>query len=336
MPKAALFCSLVVLLSCGLGHAADAKALTIAVIPKGTTHEFWKSIHAGAVKAAREFGAAGQPVKIIWKGPLKEDDRAQQIDVVQGFVTQGVSAIVLAPLDSKALAQPVEQAVDQGIPVVVIDSGLESQKQASFVATNNFAGGQLAGECLGAALAGSGRIALLRYQVGSASTEQREAGFLDAMKKFPKIEIISSDQYTGATRETALTASQNLLNRYKDKLTGVFTPNESSTAGMALALKEVGLTGGPAGEPRRIAHVGFDASEPLIAALAAGDIRGLVVQDPFQMGYLGVKNAVAAATGRTVDKQVDTPLQLVTPENLAQPAIQALIKPPLDQYLDGK
>ncbi len=309
--------------------AVDAKPLTIAVIPKGTTHEFWKAIHAGAVKAGRELTAAGQPVKVLWKGPLKEDDRAQQIDVVQTFATQGVSGIVLAPLDSKALVQPVEMAAAQKVPVVIIDSALESKAQSSFVATDNLAGGRKGGERLAQLLGGKGRVILLRYAVGSASTEAREAGFLEALKAFPDITLISDDQHAGATRETALTAAQNLLNRFKGQVDAVFTPNESSTAGMALALKEQGLNG-------TVKHVGFDASPPLIAALKAGDIQGLVVQDPFQMGYLGVKYCVDAALGKTVPKQVDTPVQLVTPENLAQPEIEALISPPLKEFLDDK
>lgn len=302
------------------------KSLRIAVIPKGTTHEFWKSIHAGAVKAEREATAAGQKIELIWKGPLKEDDRTAQIDVVQNFIANTVNGIVLAPLDNKALVAPVELAVSVHIPVVIIDSGLQSDKQISFVATNNFAGGQKGGEHLGHLLEGKGKVVLLRYQEGSASTEQREAGFLDAMTKFPGIEIISSNQFAGATRDTALTASQNLLNQCKDQATGIFTPNESSTAGMALALKELGLNG-------KIKHVGFDASEPLIAGLKAGDIHGLVVQDPFAMGYLGVKNLIDHINGKSVDKQIDTPVQLVTPENIDTPAIKALINPPLADYL---
>ncbi len=210
--------------------AAAGEALRVAVIPKGTTHEFWKSIHAGAVKAEREFDAAGTPVDIIWKGPLKEDDRAQQIDVVQTFIGQGIDAIVLAPLDSTALVAPVEDAVAAGIPVVIIDSGLKTDQHASFVATDNHAGGVRGGERLAEVLGGKGKILLLRYAEGSASTEAREAGFLEAIAKHPGIEIVSQDQYAGPTRDSALTAAQNLLNRHGAGIQGVFTPNESSTA----------------------------------------------------------------------------------------------------------
>lgn len=299
--------------------------LRVAVIPKGTTHEFWKSIHAGAIKAQRELTAAGTPIEIVWKGPLKEDDRTSQIDTVQTFVGQGISGIVLAPLDRTALVAPVQLAVSAKIPVVIIDSGLASDLPASTVATDNRAGGKLGGKRLGEILGGKGKVILLRYQEGSASTADREAGFLDAMKDFPGIELVSTDQYAGATRETALTASQNLLNRFAD-IQGVFTPNESSTAGMALALQERALA-------KSVKHVGFDASQPLIEALDQGRIQGLVVQDPFAMGYLGVKTLATVIAGGVVAKQTDTPVQLVTPENRNEPAIKDLLNPPLAQYL---
>src|SRR6266550_3009069 len=196
------------LLSCGLlvlrlstATAAD-KTYTIAVIPKGTTHEFWQAIHAGTIKAQQELARQGTKVEVIWKGPLREDDRDQQIQVVENFMARRVSAIVLAPLDSQALVKPVENAVSAGVPVVVMDSDLKSDKYVSFVATDNYKGGQLAGEEMGRQLGGKGNVILLRYAVGSASTEAREAGFLEALKrKYPEVKIISSDQHAGATRE---------------------------------------------------------------------------------------------------------------------------------------
>jgi len=317
--------SILLLLAAALA-AGDAKPFTIAVIPKGTTHEFWKAINAGAIKAEREFTAAGQPVKVLWKGPLKEDDRTAQIDVVQNFTTRKVSGMVLAPLDSKALAAPVAQAADAGIPVVIIDSALESDRQVAFVATNSLLGGKLGGQHLAKLLNGTGKVVMLRYQAGSASTEAREAGFLEAMQANPGITLLSVDQHGGATRESALTAAQNLLNRYKGQVNAVFTPNESTTAGMMLALKEAGLAG-------KVVHVGFDASQPLIDGLKAGAINGLVVQDPFQMGYLGVKTMVEHLQGKPVTKQIDTPVQLVTADNLKEQAIMDLLSPPLEQYL---
>ena len=126
--------------------SASAQTYNVAVIPKGTSHEFWKSIHAGANKAAQELAAQGVKVNVNWKGPLREDDRDQQIGVVENFTIRRAHGIVLAPLDSKALVAPVEKALASKIPVVIIDSGLQSEKTTSYVATDNFKGGQLAGE----------------------------------------------------------------------------------------------------------------------------------------------------------------------------------------------
>src|SRR5258706_13062616 len=201
-------------LSLAAARTFAAEGYTIAVIPKGTTHEFWKSINAGAVKAQRELNEQGTKVEIIWKGPLREDDRDQQIQVVENFISRKVSGIVLAPLDSKALVQPVNTAARAKVPVVVFDSDLQSDKYVSFVATDNYKGGVLAGEQMAKLLGNKGNVILLRYQVGSASTEAREAGFLDALKKFPDIKIISSGQRGGATRELCYQAAQNFLNRY--------------------------------------------------------------------------------------------------------------------------
>ncbi len=218
-----------------------AKKYRIMVIPKGTTHEFWQTIHAGAAKAAEELGN----VELIWQGPQKEDERSDQIKLVQNAVAVGVDGIVLAPLDAKALVEPVEQAIAKGIAVVIIDSGLESKKVVSYVATNNYNGGVLAARRLGELLGGKGRIILLRYAIGSESTEQREKGFTDTIKKeFPNLTYLSDDQYAGATSDQAQLKSQNLVTRFRGQIDGVFCPNESSTQGMLRALDGAGLLAG--------------------------------------------------------------------------------------------
>ncbi len=297
-------------------------ALHVAVIPKGTTHEFWKSIHAGAIKAQREFEAQGTAVRITWKGPIREDDREQQIQVVEGFLSQGVNGIVLAPLDASALVRPVQEAKRAGIPTVVIDSALASDDAVSFVATDNEKGGALAADRLGELLQGKGRVLVLRYQEGSASTDAREKGFLERMKaQYPGIEIVSSDQYAGPTRDTAKRASENLLNRFGSQVQGIFTPNESSTAGMLLALQDVGRAG-------QIRFVGFDSSEAFVTAMRNKQLDGVVLQNPFQMGYQGVKTMVAHLRGDTVTPRVDTGVAIVTPENLDTEASKALLNPP--------
>ena len=307
--------------------SAAEKTYTIAVIPKGTTHEFWKSIHAGAVKAEQELAAKGTKVKLFWKGPLREDDRDQQIQVVENFASRKVDGIVLAPLDSRALVAPVVSALQAGVPTVVIDSDLESDKQVSFVATDNFKGGQMAGEFLAKQLGGKGKVVLLRYPGGSASTEAREAGFLDAVKKVPGLKLISSDQHAGATREMAYQASQNLLNRHGKAVDGIFCPNETATIAMTKALRDIGRAGG------KVKLVGFDSGTQSVLDLKNGDVQALIVQDPLKMGYLGVMTIVEHIEGKKVAKRIDTGVSMVTKENMDQPDMAALLAPPIAKYL---
>jgi ribose transport system substrate-binding protein len=299
--------------------------LKIAVIPKGTTHEFWKSIHAGALKAELEL----RDVQIEWKGPVKEDDRAQQINVVENYINAGFAGIALAPLDNVALVRPVREAAQAGIGVVVMDSGINAdicKDYASFVATDNYLGGCKGAERLGEVLAGSGKIIMMRYQEGSASTMQREQGFLDTIKaRFPQIEILSSDQRGGATTESSFATAENLLNRFKE-VKGIFCPNESTTFGMLRALQEAGLEG-------EVKFVGFDSSEKLIQGLRDGHIHGLVLQDPMNMGYMAVKTLVAYLRGNEVPARVDTGCAVATPENMQEPRIAELLAPPISKYL---
>jgi ribose transport system substrate-binding protein len=298
----------------------------IAVIPQGATHEFWKSIHAGAIKASQDLKTSGVDVEIIWKAPLREDDREQQVQVVEGFLAQKISGIVLAPFDKVALVRPVEEAKRAGIPTVVVDSGLDSTEVVAFRASDNKRGGALAAEQMAKLLDGKGKVLLLRYQEGVASTEAREAGFVEKIKTYPGIQLISSDQYAGATRDTAKSAAENLLNRYGNEIQGMFTPNESSTSGALLALEDLKKAG-------KIKFVGFDTSDAFVTAMRDGKLHGLVVQNPFRMGELGVKALIDHLQGKTVEKQVDTGVSLIAPETLEAPESQVLLHPPLAKYL---
>jgi len=300
----------------------EAKALKIAVIPKGTTHEFWKSIHAGALRAARENG-----VEIIWKGPQKEDDRAQQITVVEDVISRGVAGIVLAPLDDRALCRPVQDAMREKIPVIIIDSGLQGKDYISFVATDNYKGGVLAAKRMGELLHGRGRIFLIRYQEGSASTTERERGFLETVQKeFPEFRLLVKDQYAGSTTESAYQLAENLIGRFPD-VEGIFCPNESSTFGTLRALQESHLAG-------RVKFVGFDSSPKLVQALRDGHLDGLILQNPVKMGYLGVTEMVQHLRGQKIPELVDTGVYLATKENMDEPEIKSLLEPDLSPYLD--
>ena len=319
-----LLLGLATLAACSGEKPKTAGRLTLAVVPKGTTHEFWKSVHAGARQAARELD-----VDIIWKGPLKEDDREAQIAVIEDFISRGVDGIVLAPLDDTALRTPVMDAIRGGIPVVIFDSDLKGDRHASFVATDNIEGGRKAGDHLAALLNGNGRVAMLRYAEGSASTMNREQGFLEAIARHDGITVVSANQYGGATTETAYRASENLLAPLKQPdgalaLDGLFCPNESTTFGMLRALQEAGLAG-------KVRFVGFDSSPKLVEALENGQLHGLVLQNPVNMGYLAVKTLVHHLCGQAVPARVDTGSTLVTRDNRNEPAIQALLAPDLSE-----
>ena len=246
---------------------------------------------------------------------------------MEGFLSQGVQGIVLAPLDNVALVRPVEEARRAGVPTVIIDSGLETDSTVSFVATDNYKGGQMAADRLGVLLNNRGAVLLLRYAEGSASTTERERGFLEQLKaKYPGIRVVSSDQYAGPTRETAKRASENLLNRFGSGLQGIFTVNESSTIGMLLALQDIGLAG-------KVRFVGFDASAILLDAIKAQQLDGIVVQNPMRMGYLGVKTMADYLRGKPVERRIDTGVMLVTGANLDSAATQEVIHPPIARYL---
>lgn len=294
--------------------APDSRKLSIAVIPKGTTHRYWKSVRRGSQKAADELG-----VNMIWKGPLKEDDRAAQISIVEQFVSDGVSGILLAPLDDVALKRPADSAMEKKIPVVIIDSALKGSQGedfTAFVATNNHEGGKIAGEQMVKLLGGKGKVAVLRYSEGSASTVARETGFLEVMKATPGIEVTVDNRYGGATASESQSTAMNMIDKLREA-DGIFTPNESTTFGMLLALRQNNLTG-------KAKFVGFDASPPLLDALQKGEIQSLVAQNPAKMGYEAMKAVVACLRGQPFEKVIDSGARLVTAENLNTPEVSAV------------
>ncbi|MGB9276167.1 MAG: substrate-binding domain-containing protein [Terrimicrobiaceae bacterium] len=287
----------------------------IAVIPKGTAHWFWKAVEGGAREGAKEAGA-----EMIWKGSLKEDDPGQQIRIVEQFVSEGVGGIVLAPIDDTALMRPVAAAMQKGIPVVIMDSALKGEPPKDFVctvSTNNHRAGEMAGEQLGKLLDGKGKVVLFRHKEGSASTDQREAGFLEAIKKFPDIQVIVDNRYSGTTISEAHSAALNMLDKLKEAA-GIFCSNEPSTLGMVRALKQNNLAGS-----KKL--VGFDTSPALVEGLKSGEIKALIAQNPKKMGREAVHALVAKMKGETVQAVIDSGAAVVTKENLGTPEIQALL-----------
>ena len=338
----ALLLALPLLIGCpsaedaGTAGGASAKTLTLAVVPKGTTHEFWKSVHAGAERAAEDLGTPQRRVVIEWKGPQEESDTDGQIRVVQDFITRGVDGIVLAPNDSGGLVDAVAGAVGEGVPVVIFDSGLDpaaaeaGADTVSFVATDNFAGGRQAAarlaEAMGAASGGTpGGVILLRYKAGSESTERREEGFLAELREnHPGVEVLSSDQYAGTSPEESLANATQVLQRFagefEGRTGGIFAVCEPNADGVHRALKELGMAG-------RVKFVAFDPNESLVAGLSDGSVHGIVLQDPVGMGEKAVRALVAHLDGEPVEERIDTGVTVATPGNMAEPAMRRLLDP---------
>lgn len=294
------------------------KKLRIAVIPKGTTHEFWKSVHAGAQHAATELG----DVEISWKSQQLEDDREGQISVVQDFIAKKMDGIVLAPLDSQALVPYVQEAKQAGIPVVIFDSGLNDlETPVSYVATDNKHGGAIAARHLAKLLENKGNVILTRYNQGSESTGLREDGFLETIEKeFPDIKVLSSNVYIGTTPEKSLDQSQQLLIKFGKEVNGVFSVCEPNTTGMLRALEQENLAG-------KVKFIGFDPAPHLLEAMRAQKIHGLIIQDPVKIGYEGVKAVVNHIRGKEISKRIATGENLATPENMDSPEMKKLLSP---------
>ena len=324
MHRLIAFTALLFAVACS-GRGDDGE-MTIAVIPKGTSHVFWQSIHAGAEKAAQEVG-----VRVVWRGPLREDDRDAQVTEVENAIARGVAGIALAPLDESALVAPVSSAMRRGIPVVIFDSGLKSDEIVSFVATDNEKGGRLAGDHLARLLNGRGRVMLLRYAEGHDSTSKREEGFLQAIRSHAGIQIVSSNQYGGADVEGAYKKAEAILSSLKAPdgsllVDGVFTPNESATFAMLRVLQDNGWAG-------KLRFIGFDASDNLVEALRAREIDALIVQDPVKMGYLAVKTLASHVRNEKVERRIDTGVRLVTPDDMEKADIKELLQPDLSRWL---
>jgi len=283
----------------------------IAVIPKGTTSIYWLSVKSGAEAAAKEFNC-----KIQWNGPERETDRERQIQIIEDFIVQKVDGVVLAPNDKDALVPSVDKLASVKIPCAIVDSGVNTSNYVTFAATDNYQGGVLAARRMGEILGGKGNVLVLKYVPGSASTTERENGFIDTIgKEFPGIKIVDS-KYGQDTVETALQAAEDLLTRNKD-VQGFYACNAPTAVGAMQALQSQ--------KRPEIKLVGFDAEKALIDGLKAGQIDALIVQNPYKMGYEGVKAVVMSIQGKPVEKKIDTGVAVVTKGDLDKPEIKSLL-----------
>lgn len=303
------------LVSCNRQHVT-----TIAVIPKASADIFWQSVHAGAAKAAREHR-----IKLVWDGPANETDIATEMQIVETMINRRVDAIALAPSDRSAFKIVVDRAAEAGIPVVIYDSAMDGSNYFSFVATDNYLGGQLGADRLGQILGGRGKIVMVKTTPGGASTTAREDGFRSELQlKFPKIQILD-ERFGMASIAQSITVTENMLTAHPD-LDGIFCSNESGSEGAAQALKARGL---------RLKLVGFDSSPMLINELKAGWVESLVIQDPFRMGETAAFQCIKAIQRVPAEKKIFLPPRVVNLANIDQPAIRDQLHPDLEKYLNA-
>jgi ribose transport system substrate-binding protein len=290
----------------------------IGVIPKGSTHTFWQTVHAGAIKVANENG-----VEILWNAPAQEGDRSRQIAIVESMINQRVAGIALAPVDRAALSHVVERATDAGIPVAIFDSAIDTPKRVAYVATDNRNGGRIAARRLAEVLEGKGKVLVVSDTPGSASTTERDIGFDEEIKKSPGIQVLPV-QFCYADRAKAMALVENHLAAHSD-LAGIFADHENAASGTTLALRSRGK--------RTVKLVAFDVSEQLVADLKEGWIDSLLVQNPFKMGEEVVKALLAKIGGGTPAAETDTGITLVRAEMLEKPEIKQLLFPDIEKYL---
>jgi ribose transport system substrate-binding protein len=314
---------------CGGGGESGAdggkqQSLRIAVVPKGTSHDFWLSVRYGAEQAARELSVDGRKIEIDWQGTNDETDKSGQKQIVETFIGNKVDGICLAPIDGDTFGPVVEQAKDRGVPVVIFDSGLaDTSNIVSYIATDNLRGGRLAGERLATLVKerdkGDGVI-MLRYQAGSKSTELREQGFTEAIAD-PKYDLLMLNDRNRVNSDAteAKRISESLLREHSD-VAGVFTVCEPNNKGMLQALENESRAG-------EVVFVAFDTDPRIVEGLRNGSVHGVVLQDPVNMGYLAVKTMVAHLDGKSVEKEIDTGVHLATPQNMDDPEIAKLLAP---------
>ena len=300
---------------------ASALAQNVTVIVKATTSPYWQTVFAGARAAAEELG-----VTLTTQGAAEESDIAGQISILENAVTQNPDAIVIAPTALEPLGAPIERAAES-VPIIMIDSAADTEAYTSFLTTDNVAAGRLAAEALADAVealhgAPEGEIAILTALPGVGSLSQRDEGFREGLADYPGLTEVAN-RFNNNDANQALSNTLDILVA-NPNLVGIFADNLPMGVGAGRAIAERGLED-------QVAVVAFDSDDAEIEYLQGGQIKALVVQNPYAMGYEGVKTAVAAINGEEVEKNVDTGVTVVTQENFDTPEVQALLYPETGQ-----
>lgn len=299
---------------------ALARAQTIPLIVKDSTSPYWQTVLAGGCQAAKDL-----KLNVPRLGPTSEADISGQVSTLENAVSQNPAAIVIAPTSFDGLGPAVDEAASK-VKVIGIDSMANSKKFTSFLTTDNVEGGRIAGRALAEAIKAKygkaeGDVAIMSYIAGPASLRDRIAGFKEVLgKEFPGLKIVTTRVGDGQTT-TNLNQTVDILGAMPD-LKGIFADAVFSGLGAGQAISEAKAND-------RIMLVSFDSSDQLVQWLKDGVLEGLVVQDPYRMGYDGVKTALAASKGEKVEAAIDTGANLVTKANIDDAKIAKLLKPDL-------
>jgi ribose transport system substrate-binding protein len=327
---AALICAVALVAACGEvrekgssneGGGGKEGPIRLAVVPKAVGFDFWEQVRTGAECAAET--AQGEEVSTQWDGVTAETDVTGQQNLLQNYITQGVDGLVYAATDAKVLADVSQQALDQGLVVVNIDSGTDPQPEdVPIFATDNVAAAEDATRLLADELGSEGgKVAFIPFQPGTATNDTRDEGFKNVMDENPQLELVA-EQSSESDYNTALQVTEDILTANPD-LDAIYAANEPGVLGAAEAVRRAGKAGD-------IVIVGWDTAPDEISAVEEGVVTALVAQNPFRMGYDGVNAAVQAIREGTPSKGGDTGSVLVTQDNLNDSDIQAVLNPSCD------
>jgi ribose transport system substrate-binding protein len=312
-----LFAGLVAV-STALGQPALAQQPTIPIIVKDTTSFYWQIVLAGARKAGVDLG-----VKVPELGAQSEADINGQIAILENAVSTKPAAIVISPTQRAALGKPIDEAA-KSVKIVGIDSAADSKAFTSFLTTDNVQGGRIAADGLAEAITkkygkAEGDVALITHLPGVGSLDERAKGFKEQLAaKYPGIKLVA-DKVSDGTANGGLNITTDLLTAFPN-LRGIFASNLIQAQGATQAIAE-------SKAQDKVKLVGFDSDDKLVKALKDGVMAATVVQDPFRMGYDGVKTALAASKGEKVQAFVDTGANLITGENMNGARAQELLNP---------
>jgi len=300
-----------IVMSAGSAYAED----TISVIVKATTSEYWQWVFKGAEDAGKALG-----VKVDKLGTPK-DDAAGQIGVLENAAASKPLAIVISPTVADALGYPIAAVTAAGTPVIMIDSGANTDKYASFLTTNNEAGGKAAADAVAACVKertgkAAGKVGYITAMAGHESLDSRDKGFLEGIKAYPDITVVGNR--VGNNEEAdAMGFTGDMITKDPD-LVGIFADNAQMGTGSGASIAEQKLGS-------KFCLVAFDSDSGELEHLNDGSIYALIIQDPYMMGYAGVWYGYAAAHGVRLPKNVDTGVGAVTKANMNDPALAGLL-----------